>query len=119
MEGEITKEDIEKNKWIAGISYIWILFILYWLVDSKFVKFHAKQSLTIFIAEVFFRAFKAYSIFPSKLRHIRGYYGGATFYFENNGVHIRYNRASQEDSNNRGFIREATLIIPAYGGKNI
>jgi len=54
MEGEITREDIEKNKWIAGISYIWILFILYWLVDSKFVKFHAKQSLTIFIAEVFF-----------------------------------------------------------------
>jgi uncharacterized membrane protein len=54
MEGGITREDIEKNKWIAGISYIWILFILYWLVDSKFVKFHAKQSLTIFIAEVFF-----------------------------------------------------------------
>jgi len=54
MEGEITREDIEKNKWIAGISYIWILFIFYWLIDSKFVKFHAKQSLTIFIAEVFF-----------------------------------------------------------------
>jgi uncharacterized membrane protein len=53
MEGEITREDIEKNKWIAGISYIWILFILYWLVDSKFVKFHAKQSLTILLAEVF------------------------------------------------------------------
>jgi hypothetical protein len=55
MEGEITREDIEKNKWLAGLSYIWILFILYWLVDSKFVKFHAKQSLTIFIAEVFSR----------------------------------------------------------------
>ena len=54
MEGGITREDIEKNKWIAGISYIWILFILYWLVDSKFVKFHAKQSLMISIAEVFF-----------------------------------------------------------------
>ena len=54
MEGEITREDIEKNKWIAGISYIWILFIFYWLIDSKFVKFHAKQSLTIFIAEVLF-----------------------------------------------------------------
>jgi uncharacterized membrane protein len=54
MEGEITREDIEKNKWLAGISYGWVLFIFYWLVDSKFVKFHAKQSLTIFIAEVFF-----------------------------------------------------------------
>lgn len=54
MEGGITRKDIEKNKWIAGISYIWILFILYWLVDSKFVKFHAKQSLMISIAEVFF-----------------------------------------------------------------
>jgi uncharacterized membrane protein len=53
MEGEITREDIEKNNWLAGLSYIW-MFILYWLVDSKFVKFHAKQSLTIFIAEVFF-----------------------------------------------------------------
>jgi uncharacterized membrane protein len=54
MEGEITREDIEKNKWIAGLSYIWILFIFYWLIDSKFVKFHAKQSLTISIAEVLF-----------------------------------------------------------------
>jgi uncharacterized membrane protein len=53
MEGEIRREDIEKNNWLAGLSYIW-MFILYWLVDSKFVKFHAKQSLTIFIAEVFF-----------------------------------------------------------------
>jgi|FaiFalFF_MnMetaG_3_1042247.scaffolds.fasta_scaffold11426_4 uncharacterized membrane protein len=54
MEGEITREDIEKNKWLAGLSYGWILFIFYWLVDSNFVKFHAKQSLTISIAEVFF-----------------------------------------------------------------
>jgi uncharacterized membrane protein len=58
MEGEITREDIEENKWIAGISYIWILFIFYWLIDSKFVKFHAKQSLTIFIAEVLFAVSK-------------------------------------------------------------
>jgi uncharacterized membrane protein len=54
MEGEITREDIEKNKWLAGLSYGWILFIFYWLVDSKFVKFHAKQSLTISIAEFLF-----------------------------------------------------------------
>jgi len=53
MEGEITREDIDKNKLLAAISYIWILFILYWLVDSKFVKFHARQSLTIFLAEIF------------------------------------------------------------------
>ncbi len=51
MEWQIGEEDIQRNRWIAAISYIWILFILYWIVDSKFVKFHAKQSLTIFIGE--------------------------------------------------------------------
>ncbi len=54
MEGEITQKDIEKNKWPAALSYVWILFILYWIVDSKFVKFHARQSMTIFIGELIF-----------------------------------------------------------------
>lgn len=52
MKEGITREDIEKNKLLAALSYIWILFILYWLVDSKFVKFHAKQSLVIFSGDV-------------------------------------------------------------------
>ncbi|MEO0139757.1 MAG: hypothetical protein ABIL27_02660 [candidate division WOR-3 bacterium] len=52
MKENITQEDIEKNKLVAALSYLWILFILYWLVDSQFVKFHAKQSLVIFGGDI-------------------------------------------------------------------
>jgi len=48
----IPQEDIEKNKLLAALSYLWILFILYWIVDSPFVKFHAKQSLVIFLSDL-------------------------------------------------------------------
>lgn len=51
-EHAITNEDIEKNKLLAALSYLWILFILYWIVDSPFVKFHAKQSMVIFIGDL-------------------------------------------------------------------
>ncbi len=48
---DITPEDIERNKLLAALSYLWILFVLYWVVDSPFVKFHAKQSMVIFIGD--------------------------------------------------------------------
>ncbi len=51
-ETSITPEDIERNKVVAALSYLWILFIFYWLVDSRFVKFHAKQSLVIFLGDI-------------------------------------------------------------------
>ncbi|NPA79617.1 MAG: hypothetical protein GXO29_01010 [Thermotogae bacterium] len=51
-DAKFSQEDIERNKLLAALSYVWILFILYWIVDSPFVKFHAKQSLVIFLAEM-------------------------------------------------------------------
>lgn len=45
------QEDIEKNKVIAGLSYLWILFFLPLVAcpDSKFGRFHANQALVLFI----------------------------------------------------------------------
>lgn len=54
MTRNIDPQDIEKNKLLAALSYLWILFVLYWIVDSQFVKFHARQSLVIFIFEIAF-----------------------------------------------------------------
>ena len=47
-------KDIEENKSIAAVGYIWILcFIpLFLKRDSKFAQFHAKQALVLFIVEV-------------------------------------------------------------------
>jgi uncharacterized membrane protein len=46
--------DIEENKAIACLSYIWILFLVPLLAkrDSKFAQFHAKQGLVLFIVEI-------------------------------------------------------------------
>ena len=43
--------DVEENKGIAAISYIWILFLVPLLTkkDSDFAKYHAKQGLVFFI----------------------------------------------------------------------
>ncbi len=43
--------DIEENKTVAALSYIWILFLLPLILkrDSKFCQFHAKQGLILFI----------------------------------------------------------------------
>lgn len=48
------KKDIEENKVLAAIGYIWILFLLPLLLKPKsaFCKFHAKQALVIFIASL-------------------------------------------------------------------
>lgn len=44
-------KDVEENKSIASLSYVWILFLVPLLgkKDSKFAKFHAKQGLILFI----------------------------------------------------------------------
>ena len=48
-------KDIEENKIIAALSYVWILCLVPLLLkrDSKFAQFHAKQGLVLFIIEVF------------------------------------------------------------------
>lgn len=46
--------DIDSNKALAAISYIWILFLipLFLKRDSTYVQHHAKQGLVLFIIEV-------------------------------------------------------------------
>jgi uncharacterized membrane protein len=46
--------DVEKNKGLAALSYLWILSLVMLLVkkDSPFVQFHAKQAFILFIASV-------------------------------------------------------------------
>lgn len=48
------KSDIEKNKVVSLLSYIWILFLVPLLAakDSKFARFHANQGLVLFICSV-------------------------------------------------------------------
>jgi uncharacterized membrane protein len=43
--------DVEDNKNIALLSYLWVLFLIPLLIkkDSKFAQFHAKQGLILFI----------------------------------------------------------------------
>jgi len=47
-------KDIEENKYIAILSYVWILCLVPLLLkrDSEFVQFHAKQGLVLFLAEI-------------------------------------------------------------------
>jgi len=47
-------KDIEENKLLAALSYLWILSIIFLLVkkDSAFVQFHAKQGLVLFIVSI-------------------------------------------------------------------
>lgn len=47
--------DIEKNKTMAALSYVWILFLVPLLgkKHSKFCQFHAKQGLILFILSFF------------------------------------------------------------------
>ena len=49
-----SKKDIEENKVVAALSYVWILCLvpLFLKKNSKFCKFHAKQGLLLFIIEV-------------------------------------------------------------------
>lgn len=47
-------KDVEENKVIAALSYIWILFLIPLLTkkDSRFAVEHAKQGLVLFIIEL-------------------------------------------------------------------
>jgi len=47
-------KDIEENKTVAAIGYIWILCFVPLLLkrDSKFAQHHGKQALVLFIVEV-------------------------------------------------------------------
>lgn len=49
-----TAKDIEENKVLAALSYLWIISLVILLVkkDSPFAQFHAKQGLVLFIAFV-------------------------------------------------------------------
>ena len=46
--------DIEDNKVLAAIGYVWILCLvpLFLKRNSRFTQFHAKQGLILFVAEV-------------------------------------------------------------------
>jgi len=48
-------KDVEENKMVAALSYLWILCLVPLLSkkDSKFAQFHAKQGLILFIVELF------------------------------------------------------------------
>ncbi|MBU1148808.1 DUF4870 domain-containing protein [Patescibacteria group bacterium] len=47
-------KDIEDNKTVAAIGYVWILCFVPLLLkrDSKFAQYHGKQALVLFIIEV-------------------------------------------------------------------
>lgn len=47
-------KDVEENKGMAAISYIWILFLIPYLTkkDSPFAMYHAKQGLVFFIFSI-------------------------------------------------------------------
>jgi len=46
--------DVELNKTVAALSYIWILCLVPLLAkkDSEYAQFHAKQGLVLFIVEI-------------------------------------------------------------------
>lgn len=54
LDKKLNSEDIESNKVVAAISYIWILcFVpLFLKRDSAFCQFHAKQGLVLFVIEI-------------------------------------------------------------------
>lgn len=59
------KTDVEKNKQIAALSYVWILCLVPLLGkrDSEFAQFHAKQGLVLFAIEIIASLFILFPIF--------------------------------------------------------
>lgn len=48
------QEDIDNNKIIAALSYIWLLFLIPLITKkSRFAHFHAKQGLILFLLSFF------------------------------------------------------------------
>lgn len=56
-----SNKDVEENKAIAAVGYIFILCFIPLLTakDSKFAQFHAKQALALFIIDVVVMLFNA------------------------------------------------------------
>jgi len=52
--GMVPSADVEKNKALAAVSYLWIVSLVLLLVkkDSPFVQFHAKQGFVLFIISI-------------------------------------------------------------------
>lgn len=50
------EKDIEENKDIAALSYVWVLsvFVLIYRRDSAFVRFHARQGTVLFLSTIAF-----------------------------------------------------------------
>jgi|SRR3989338_2562892 len=61
--------DIEENKTIAALSYVWILFLVPLLGKrkSKYAQFHAKQGLVLFVIELVASLFMWFPIFGQLL----------------------------------------------------
>ncbi|MBT7553294.1 hypothetical protein HN670_02395 [bacterium] len=53
-ETHVDNKDVEANKTIAALSYVWILCLVPLLLKrkSKFAQFHAKQGLLLFVIEI-------------------------------------------------------------------
>lgn len=53
-QNKIQDKDIEENKLVAALGYVWILCLvpLFTKKDSKFAQFHGKQGLVLFIVEI-------------------------------------------------------------------
>ena len=51
-EGIYTSEDIEKNKTMAGLSYLLFFLPLIVCPESKYAKFHANQALLLLIVGI-------------------------------------------------------------------
>lgn len=51
-----SNKDVEENKVLAAISYLWIISLIILLVkkESPFAKFHAKQGLILWILSIVF-----------------------------------------------------------------
>lgn len=50
------EKDIADNKYVAALSYVWILFLVPLLAkkESPFAQFHAKQGLVLCVAAILF-----------------------------------------------------------------
>lgn len=53
-DNQIDSKDIEDNKLVAALGYVWILCLIPLLLkkESKFAQFHGKQGLLLFIVEI-------------------------------------------------------------------
>ena len=49
---EFSKADIDENKGIAWLSYLGILFVVPFLSDSEYARFHGRQGLVLFVNEL-------------------------------------------------------------------